>query len=408
MTAALLRRFIFLAVFGGVFAWSDAAVLAPPPATATPNPTRIQQDLERKKKDLKEIERRLQQKKLEQVRAQTQEKNVLVRLDRMDRELERLDRESRVNAQDLDGTRGRINQLKDQTAETTLRLNQNREDLRRRLRTLYRAGDRGDLLSFWLGSKGIGELSPDLKFEMLLARSNEKLLNQTLEHQRYLSRSTRALGEEEGRRERILDALNRQKQGMEHQQGNRKMFLASLRKQQVMRDAAIQDLKEAGGELRQTVDRLLKQALEAQKAASWVSAGKGLGVLKGRIPWPVKGKILSPFGRYKSQEFNTTFENTGIQIQAPAGTPVRAIAQGRVRYSDWFKGFGKLVILDHGEGYYSLYAQASELAVSEGDRVVGGQVIASVGDTGSLVGNALYFELRKNGIPVNPTLWLTR
>ncbi len=101
-------------------------------------------------------------------------------------------------------------------------------------------------------------------------------------------------------------------------------------------------------------------------------------------------------------------DNTGIQIQAPEGTPFRAVAEGKVRFADWFKGYGKLVILDHGEGYYSLYAQAAELDVTEGQLVSAGQILGTVGDTGSLVGTSLYFEIRKNGIPQNPTLWLKR
>jgi septal ring factor EnvC (AmiA/AmiB activator) len=120
----------------------------------------------------------------------------------------------------------------------------------------------------------------------------------------------------------------------------------------------------------------------------------------------VSGTIISPFGRHRNKEFNAVVENSGIQIKAAMGTPFRAVGSGLVRYADWFKGYGKLVILDHGEGYYSLYAQASELSVSEGQTVVSGQVLGSVGDTGSLVGESLYFEIRKNGVPQDPVRWL--
>jgi septal ring factor EnvC (AmiA/AmiB activator) len=131
----------------------------------------------------------------------------------------------------------------------------------------------------------------------------------------------------------------------------------------------------------------------------------GLGLKRGLL-WPVSGTVTQRFGKTKSREFNTTFESAGLQIRSPHGTPIKAVASGRVRYADWFQGYGKLVILDHGRGYYSLYAQASDLFVAPGDTVSAGQVIASVGDTGSLVGDSLYFEVRKDGLPQNPLFFL--
>lgn len=383
----------------------------PPLHGAAPSPeeVRIQQDLARKKRDLDEVQRRLKEQRRQQVVIQAREKSVLMRLERMDRDLEVLERERRVNGRDLSETRERIGDLSRQSADATIRLVQLRTDLRKRLKALYRARSSGNLLSFWLGAKGHGEVSRELKFEMLLASSNEKLLNRTVSERDRLEYTARSLTREERRRERIVGALERQKQNTERQKRDRTVLLASLRKEQALRDAAIRDLREAGGELQKTVQGLLKQAEVTRQAAQVAAvAGKGLTTLKGRLPWPVVGPVISPFGRYKSREFNTTFENTGIQIRAASGAPVKAVAAGRVRYADWFKGFGKLVILDHGGGYYSLYAQASELNVGEGDAVAAGQVVASVGDTGSLVGNALYFEIRRNGMPVNPVQWLRR
>jgi septal ring factor EnvC (AmiA/AmiB activator) len=141
------------------------------------------------------------------------------------------------------------------------------------------------------------------------------------------------------------------------------------------------------------------------KLAPPLVGGAGLG--RG-LAWPVTGVVTRSFGKTKSREFNTTLESAGIQIRAARGTPIKAVASGRVRYADWFQGYGKLVILDHGRGYYSLYAQASDLFVAPGDQVKTGQPIATVGDTGSLVGDSLYFEVRKDGLPQNPLLFLKK
>jgi len=392
------------------------AVLLPGPsgvvaATAPPSAeeTRIQRDLDRKRKDLENVQRRLKEQRRQQELIRAREKNVLLRLERMDRELELLDRERRVNQRDLEVTRSRIGDLTRQASDATSRLEVLRSALKKRLLALHRTRSRDNLLAFWLGSKSHGEVSRELKFEMLLASSNEKLLNRTADERDRLGRTARDLKREEDRQRRIVSTLERQKRGTERQKKERTGLLTSLRKQQAVREQAIRDLREAGGELQKTVQNLLHQAeVTRQSARVSVPAGKGLAALKGRLPWPVTGPVISPFGRHRNREFNTTFENTGIQIRAAVGTPVKAVAPGRVRYADWFKGFGKLVILDHGGGYYSLYAQASELSVSEGDTIAAGQVLASVGDTGSLVGNALYFELRRNGLPVDPVQWLRR
>jgi septal ring factor EnvC (AmiA/AmiB activator) len=97
-----------------------------------------------------------------------------------------------------------------------------------------------------------------------------------------------------------------------------------------------------------------------------------------------------------------------VDIEAREGAPIRAVHAGSVLYRGWLRGYGNLIILDHGSGYYTLYAHASELLVDEGDRVMAGQAIARVGETGSLAGPRLYFEVRYQGRAEDPAEWLRR
>ena len=127
---------------------------------------------------------------------------------------------------------------------------------------------------------------------------------------------------------------------------------------------------------------------------------------RGRLPWPVKGKILKPFGVSEHPEFKTVVMNKGINIGVPLGTPVKAVADGSVEYVNWLPGYGKCIIVNHGGGYYTLYAHASEVFPRQGEAVKAGQVIAESGDTGSLNGSQLYFEVRKGRDPVDPGQWL--
>jgi septal ring factor EnvC (AmiA/AmiB activator) len=106
------------------------------------------------------------------------------------------------------------------------------------------------------------------------------------------------------------------------------------------------------------------------------------------------------------EEFFTETYRRGVVFGADYGDPVRAIAAGHVRYAGWFRGFGRLVILDHGDSYFSVSGHLSEMYVAVGDLAGAGDTIGAVGDTGSLVGSQLYFEIRLGGDPLDPGEWL--
>jgi septal ring factor EnvC (AmiA/AmiB activator) len=127
---------------------------------------------------------------------------------------------------------------------------------------------------------------------------------------------------------------------------------------------------------------------------------------KGRLPWPALGPVDVAFGQQIEREFGTVTTQNGYDIRAPAGTRVQAVFAGRVVYADWLRGYGRLVIIDHGEGYHTLYAHLGTAVVQRGDAVAQGTEIGTVGDTGSLRGTFLYFEIRDKSVPVDPKLWL--
>lgn len=112
------------------------------------------------------------------------------------------------------------------------------------------------------------------------------------------------------------------------------------------------------------------------------------------------------FGRVVDAEFFTETYRTGVVFGAEQGAPVRAVAAGRVRYAGWFRGFGRLVIIAHGDSYFTVSGHLSEMFVAVGDRVSAGDTIGAVGDTGSLTGPQLYFEIRLGGDPLDPGEWL--
>lgn len=378
---------------------------------AVPTPTasyhRIKKDLRKHKKDLAAIQQKIEEEKKKKHIDEVREKRTLGRLEQVDRVLGKLKREKEANEADLQETRLRLASLQDQRGKNEKDLEASRSLLKLRLRDLYRMSFRKPFLGGILDSENFSALSRRIKFEMVLAESNGKILAQTLSKKSQLDRSSALWNSEQHRKERVLGTLSRQEKGFSREKQNRTQFLASIQRKKEDHERYIEELDQAAQDLKEKVADFLKQAEAAQKQqAAWVPAGKGLASNRGHLIWPVPGEVTQHFGRQKNVQFKEVVDNSGIQIQAKAGTPIKAVAGGKVRFADWFKGYGKLVILDHGEGYYSLYAQASELAVAEGQTVASGQVIGAVGDTGSLVGDSLYFEIRKNGIPQDPLHWL--
>ena len=159
--------------------------------------------------------------------------------------------------------------------------------------------------------------------------------------------------------------------------------------------------------------RLVKELEQAERKLGQlvadVEAGpatSGFGALRGKMPFPANGLIEMGFGRVVNPRFNTVTVQKGLDIRATAGTEVKAIAEGKVVYAGWLRGYGNLLIVDHGGGFHSLMAHLSDFARSVGDEVKPGDALAHVGDTGSLKGPYLYFEIRHRGEAIDPAPWL--
>ncbi len=143
----------------------------------------------------------------------------------------------------------------------------------------------------------------------------------------------------------------------------------------------------------------------ARKAEAPVATSPGGDLKKGRgkLPWPAAGSVIIGFGRQKDTQLGTYYESNGIEISVPAGTPIKAVADGRVVFADYFKGYGNLLIVSHSGGYHSLYAHTERMKKQSGEQVKSGEIIGYSGLGGR---DSFYFELREQGSPVNPLKWL--
>jgi len=127
---------------------------------------------------------------------------------------------------------------------------------------------------------------------------------------------------------------------------------------------------------------------------------------KGKLPWPVRGKVVTKYGKYRDPKFKTYVKNTGIEIRSVLGTPVKSVFKGVVRMITYMPVYGNTIIVDHGKGYYTLYSHLDEIYVHKNDPIRTGQIIATVGDSGSLKGSKLNFEIYGNQKTFNPLYWL--
>jgi len=184
----------------------------------------------------------------------------------------------------------------------------------------------------------------------------------------------------------------------------KRVLLGSVRKDRSRERSLLVELEKAARALETAIASLGQQE---RKHGKWVDASE-FGKLKGRLGLPVSAKISGRFGKVVDDEFQTETFRNGVEFAADAGEAVAATARGEVRFAGWFRGYGKIVILDHGDSWFTISGHLDDLRVEAGERVKEGAVIGTVGETGSLVGPSLYFELRKGSEPLNPKPWFSK
>lgn len=189
-----------------------------------------------------------------------------------------------------------------------------------------------------------------------------------------------------------------ERERLERQRGERAAVLERVEEQIDSAGDRLAALEREEQRLADLVERLGEATAEFP-----VDVDEPFGELKGTLAWPAPGTLANDFGAPRN---GGPMRWNGVVLDSPAGTRVRAIYTGRVAYSDWLPGLGLLVVVDHGDGYMSLYGHNQAVYTEAGDWVEPGEAIAEVGDTGGQQNPSLYFEIRRAGQPVNPREWV--
>jgi len=365
--------------------------------------------LQEKQEKLKELKSRIIKERQKAKEVQEQERSIAHQLIRIGRELKLKTAELQDLEAKLAKSSERLRRLSREIAEIQGKLQKARLLLARRLRALYKQGRLGGV-RFLFSSDDFTETALRIKYLMTVASQDRRLISDYAAINSELREKREELEAYKAEIARNQALAREKRQEILEEQRVRRLLLARVREEKAGHLAALKELEKASQELQTLIARLKAEEAAARRRALQGEGrpldGSSFAALRGKLPWPTEGILTSTFGRREHPRFKTVTFNKGIEIKAQEGREIVAVYNATVLYADWFKGYGRLLILDHGGGYFTIYAHASELLVKAGDRVSKGQVIARVGDSGSLEGPKLYFELRYQGKPQDPLAWL--
>jgi septal ring factor EnvC (AmiA/AmiB activator) len=372
-------------------------------------------ELGEKQRDLQQTQKRLKEERVKAAEARKREAGLLAELEAIDKRL--TEKRKQVAALDtrIQKAQADIGELQGDIARLQAQRAGQEDALGRRLRALYKLQAQGGVLPILLSGDDPVTQAVQLRHLTTLATVDARLIREyRVTSEGLADRKVRF----ETRRQE-LSALRTEAEGeraeADREAAKRRTLLARVRDERVYHDRVVGELSEATRRL----EAFIKDLQEKQRRLAKVpppsrpkptpgdiAPGAGFGALRGRLLWPADGRVVAEYGPQVNPRFGTKTFRNGIDIEAAEGTTIMAVYPGHVLYTGWFRGYGNLIIMDHGGEYYTLYAHAADIRVAEGDEVKQGQAIGTVGDTGSLQGPRLYFEVRHEGKPQDPAQWL--
>jgi len=280
------------------------------------------------------------------------------------------------------------------------RLEKEKESVSQILVTLYKFGDMS-YIDFLFRAADVTDLMSESKHLSLLAQYQEDIIISFMQTLNELKEVEERIEEKKQEIADLLSHSRNKKQELDNQERKNRAFIQNINQDKKTHLKTLEELKVRAEQLQKLINRLIKEK------SSLPFTVFPLYEKKGSLPWPVLGKVVTTFGIERHPTFKTVTQNNGIEISTEKNLTILAIHPGKVVYADYFQGFyGNLIILDHGLAYYSMYGHCSDFKVQKGDIVTAGQPIAVVGDTGSLKGTALYFQINFKTDPLNPLQWL--
>jgi septal ring factor EnvC (AmiA/AmiB activator) len=362
--------------------------------------------VDQSRKELGGIKKRIQEEKKRVKDISRKESSFLSQLNSLDRSLSRKLREQKALTQKLAVVERKAQKANRDLVYLGRTIDSQERLLSIRLVALYKFGD-AEIPQLLFSSRSYEDFMSTRHYLISLLEEDRRLIEDYRKRRTSVGDYQKQLKEDEQELQALKKESELKKAEIQKDLLRKGHLLESIRQEKKVHLAAIKELETASAQLQGLINRLEKELQAKARERSFFSSGKGFAALRGKLPFPVRGRILSTFGKNENPRFHTFTVQKGIEIEAPLGAGIHAVYDGRVLYSDWFKGYGKILIIDHGEGYYTLLGHASSLLKEVGEEVRAGDVVALVGDTGSLKGPCLYFEIRQRGKPLDPLEWLS-
>ena len=380
-------------------------VMSPMPADAERKDSYADK-IEREKKTLEKLRGTIVEKRKKADEAEKKRESVLQGLQSLDERLVRYRQEHQETVRKLKKKDAEIEQMGVQLSRLSERIDERQEAIAARLRVQYVEGRFWQLKTL-LAASSAGDFQRRFRYLSAVTQREYEIMEGYRKDAERIAEVERS--REEARQGIFAYKLSTEEKlaqirGLKKQ---KRVYLAKITREKESHDRAVEELERSANR----VDSLLKE-LETRRRAALANrppiAGGGLRALRGTLLWPTDGQVVSYFGRQKHPTFNTYIQRKGIEIRAEEGSNIRSVLAGQVVSADWLKGYGLVIIMDHANGVFSLYAHASKILTSVGARIEAGEAIGETGDTGMTGENTLYFELREGAEPVDPLVWLSK
>lgn len=358
----------------------------------------VDEDLDARRERLDQLQKQIEE-TLKGLRSKKTESGSLAEeLESLGNEVRRVERLAKSSDRRLAALTTQIEAKRKELDSVEAQQRQTEQQIRQRLVVLYKTGEVGLVKALLAEAETPKDIAEKYAFLSRMVRHDRDLL------EKYRQQSTEyqaALDELETLRTEQAELVARQRRQqnvLQQARKNKSVLLAEVKQDAALLEKMLKDLRAKAARLNDLVKKL-----ETQQAQPYTETLEGLQAQKGQLLWPVAGKLRVGFGTRRHGELGTLIESHGFEIEAAVGTPVNATAKGRVIFANNLRGYGKLMILDHGGKYYTLYAHMARFTRQVGDAVGAADVIAYSGFEGR---DSVYFEIRQGGKPLDPSDWL--
>lgn len=369
------------------------------------------------KKDISGIQKKIQRIKKQLSKAKKEQNDVADALKQSETAISQASKALYKIKDEQAQIEAKLKQLKKQSLTVNDKLGLQQKQLGKLLYQQYAQGSQ-NYTKLILQSKNPSQISRNLKYQSYIAKAHTKLIE---DMQKNLNEIKTLDAKTSSTLEKVAQLKTKQeaeRKVLVKQKTEKSRVLKKLSKEIAAQRNQIKKLKRDEKRLSELVKKLTKAAKQKKKKVKKKKAPKAIATnqqtpdnryagrkfssLKGKLRLPVKGQVMNRFGR-KRKGSGITWK--GLFIRAKEGVSVKSVATGRVVFAEWMRGFGNLIIIDHGSGYMSLYGNNQAILKNVGEKVKGGETIAAVGNTGGNKSNGLYYELRKKSIPFDPLKW---